>query len=107
MHPQENLDPLIWDKLSNNILVTHTYVQEHVKLILMDHNNNYTQFEDFWDGGGGGFQAPPPLYETLSKYHLHGGVVSYSQFSPQSVNFSISLLELLLKLSTRSIHFCL
>jgi len=35
------------------------------------------------------------------------GLVSYSQFSLQSVNFSISLSELLLDLHNPSIHLCL
>ena len=33
------------------------------KIVVETCDNNHTQFQDFW--GGGGIPAPPPLYETL------------------------------------------
>ena len=53
-----NLDPLRRSNLGQMFQTTH--------------NNNHTQFQDFWGGGlgggggGGEFQAPTPLYETLT-----------------------------------------
>ena len=38
----------------------------------MTNNNNHTQFQDSWGGGGGGFQGAP-LYETL---YIHTSTTS-------------------------------